>query len=632
MENINLNLIPSGKPPVCHASQYDKLRSIRVNLFDGVTPYAIANGDTFELCVRKPDNTVVTVNVLVNAGLTYCIIYTSPQITAVKGVNICELKITNGGKIIGTLNFDMAVEGDPLDAGINSESVIRDLQAQVNADTLNALTTLGVFNSDNGIVTVTNPTVTAHESGKYVNLNGGISPFVAASYSEIIPVKKDDLIVATLEANSLMSAIAYCDETGENRVSAVAGDAYEVKDYTLTSDRDGYIILSYYTDYTHTCTISHKEFKAVKEELAGIEDTLENLEPVTTVTIVDKEQGKYIGTSSIGTFAPAAYSEPIPVKKGDIIKCRMIANVAMMAISYCTVDLNTLFIDRQVQGRSYNIEDYTLVSEHTGYIVLCYYYESPHSCQIISNPIEELQNENILRDKFIVWVGDSLCRGNAFNDSNHGWAGRVADLDGARFMNYAVGGATICNNVPGGSTPTVYSQIESAKTENPDADYIIFEGGCNDADLIGDARGDTKPAQFGSFTENDFSGVYDTDTFCGAFETICMNLSKYWLGKHVGYIVPHKQGVATYYDAENNNRRYYYETAMQICRKWGIPVINLWDGCYLNPKHHWMCDTDNEMTPAEIYAAGYLYADRQHLTKEGYNFEGTLVSDWIKSL
>lgn len=632
METISLNLIPSGKSPVCHASQYDKLRQIRVDLFDGASVYTIASGDSFELCVRKPDNTVVTVSVSVTVGLTYCVIYTSQQMTAVRGTNLCELKITNGSKIIGTLNFDMIVEGDPMDGGVNSQSVIRDLQAQVNADTLTALNTLGVFNSDNGIVTITTPTVTAKETGKYINLNGGISPYEITSYSEKIAVQKDDVIVAKLEANSLMSAIAYCDETGENRESAVAGDAYEVKEYTLTSDRNGYIILSYYTDEEHTCSITHKDFKEAKEDIEDLQDSVEVLVPVTDVTIVNKETGKYIGTGSISTFTPAAYSEPIPVKKGDLIKCRMIANPAMMAISYCTVDLDPIFINRQVQGRSYNLEDYTLTSEHTGYIVLCYYYESPHTCQIISDPIGELQDENILRDKFIVWVGDSLCRGNTFNDRNHGWAGRVADLNGCRFKNYGVGGATIANNVPGGSTPTVYTQIETAKTAYADADYIIFEGGCNDADLIGDATGSPKPAQFGTFTENDFSGVYDTDTFCGSFETICMNLSKYWLGKHVGYIVPHKQSVSTYYDAEHNNKRYYYETAMRICKKWGIPVLNLWDGCYLNPKHHWMCDTDNTMTQQDIYDAGFLYADRQHLTSEGYDYEGTLVSDWIKSL
>ena len=59
MEAIKVNLIPNGIPQMCHASQYDEGRQIRLDLFDGFTPYVIQSGDTFTLNVRKPDNHVV---------------------------------------------------------------------------------------------------------------------------------------------------------------------------------------------------------------------------------------------------------------------------------------------------------------------------------------------------------------------------------------------------------------------------------------------------------------------------------------------------------------------------------------------------------------------------------------------
>lgn len=484
---------------------------------------------------------------------------------------------------------------------------------------------------DNGILNVTEVTVVDKEQGKYVNHNGQISSYEPTAYSEKIPVKEGDRIVCHLYSNSAMCAIAYSDE-GDNREEAVAGDAYEVKEYSLISDRDGFIILSYYMEYTHDCTITHKVFEETKADVSELKTKVAELNPTRNVTIVNKEVDKYIGVTSITTYEGSAYSEAIPVKKGDIIQCRMIANSAMMAISYCDIDVSPVSINRQVIGTSFELADYTLVSDRTGYIVLCYRYDSIHTCKIISNPIEELQNENVLRDKFILFCGDSLMRGNTFNDENNGWAGRVANISGCHYKNYGIGGSTITENVTGGATPTVYQQIETAHTEYPNADYVIFDGGCNDADLIGNATGSTKPAKFGSFDANNYSGVYDTDTFCGAFETICMNLSKYWLGKHVGYIIPHKMGVSVNYHAGVNNYRTYYETAIQICEKWGISVLNLWDGCYLNPKHHWMCDTDREMTQQEIYDAGFLYADRQHLTSAGYDYEGHIVNEWIKSL
>ena len=60
MESINLNHIPSGVTPVCHVSQYDDKRKIRLNLFNGTAALSITATMTFELQVRKPDNTIVT--------------------------------------------------------------------------------------------------------------------------------------------------------------------------------------------------------------------------------------------------------------------------------------------------------------------------------------------------------------------------------------------------------------------------------------------------------------------------------------------------------------------------------------------------------------------------------------------
>ena len=135
IENINLNLIPSGVSPVCHVSQYDTGRQIKINLFEGINPYTIQSGDTFTLNVRKPDNTIITTSssaiISFTQGNNYIVIATNQQIAAVVGNNLCEIKITNGTKVIGTLNFIMIVERDVLSDGVASESVIDDLDAQV---------------------------------------------------------------------------------------------------------------------------------------------------------------------------------------------------------------------------------------------------------------------------------------------------------------------------------------------------------------------------------------------------------------------------------------------------------------------------------------------------------------------
>lgn len=131
MEIIKLNLIPSGVNPTCHCSQYDNGRVIRIDLFDGLTPYVLQSGDTVTLNVRKPDNTIVTTSLTATQGNKYVDLVTTEQICACVGYNLCDLTITNGSVVIGTLNFIMAIERDVIADGDPSQSVIENLDSLV---------------------------------------------------------------------------------------------------------------------------------------------------------------------------------------------------------------------------------------------------------------------------------------------------------------------------------------------------------------------------------------------------------------------------------------------------------------------------------------------------------------------
>ena len=249
------------------------------------------------------------------------------------------------------------------------------------------------------------------------------------------------------------------------------------------------------------------------------------------------------------------------------------------------------------------------------------------------------KENNPLYGKTILWNGDSICAGNAFNDTKNAWAGRIAENNSMIKHNYAVGGGCITVGlVAGGSTKhSVCGTLEQMHTDHPTADYVIFTGGTNDADIIGNAI-TASPEAFGSFSMNDYGGSYDTSTFCGAFESICYRITNYWRGAKIGYIIPHKMGISSsgyyvngHYSAPENRRK-YYETAKEICKKWGIPVLDLWNDCYLCPMVDHLCDHDQVMTPEERYAAGLLYADRQHLTSKGYDYETPMVEAWLKIL
>ena len=131
MEIIKLNIIPNGITPICHASQFDIKRKIGVALFDNMDPYNLSGEETVSLSVRKPDKTIITKTLEIESG-NYLEFETTEQMCAIAGENKCEIKISYDDMTIGSLNFIMQVERDPLFKGIQSESEIENLQEQVN--------------------------------------------------------------------------------------------------------------------------------------------------------------------------------------------------------------------------------------------------------------------------------------------------------------------------------------------------------------------------------------------------------------------------------------------------------------------------------------------------------------------
>lgn len=240
-----------------------------------------------------------------------------------------------------------------------------------------------------------------------------------------------------------------------------------------------------------------------------------------------------------------------------------------------------------------------------------------------------------LSGKTAIFAGDSVCAGLNFSDEKSGYAGRIAEKHGMTYRNFAVTGATVTQKLSysqsGAERCSVSAQVEQMKEEFPNADYIIFEGGAVDADQIGSILGGNVPTRFGGFTPGDFSGDYDTETFCGALESIFYRATEYWRGKKIGFILPHKTGISDQgYGAEGNNRRAYLETVKAICQKWGIPALDLWDGCYLNPAL--TSQYTSGVSWQENLRQNNLYANTQSLLPAGYDYIADIIGNWMKTL
>lgn len=236
---------------------------------------------------------------------------------------------------------------------------------------------------------------------------------------------------------------------------------------------------------------------------------------------------------------------------------------------------------------------------------------------------------NPLFDKKVVFDGDSICAGNGSEMGHYGrgWAGRIGVDNNMEWYNVGVSGACVTaetyflNNTP---RHWVSRYIDTIYTDYPDLDYLIGEGGTNDADNFY-----STPEKLGTFSETDFTGPFDDTTFYGAMDSWCKKALTYFPKAKIGFIIAHKMG--TNFVTYVKNRYDYFTYAEKVCKKWGIPVINLWETGQLRP------DVESNYNP--IYNTietatehGYLYYDGQHLTAYGYDLISPKIEAWMKSL
>lgn len=122
MEQVMLDMIPTGAKAVCHVSQYDIGRTIRFNLRSGGAAYTLAGTETVKVYIKKPDGTTAERNIA-NTSSTYVDWVTGEGDCDQAGKCECELIITAGTTVIGSKNFIMNVEEDPYnDQGVVTET------------------------------------------------------------------------------------------------------------------------------------------------------------------------------------------------------------------------------------------------------------------------------------------------------------------------------------------------------------------------------------------------------------------------------------------------------------------------------------------------------------------------------
>lgn len=236
--------------------------------------------------------------------------------------------------------------------------------------------------------------------------------------------------------------------------------------------------------------------------------------------------------------------------------------------------------------------------------------------------------ENKLAGKIIIFDGDSICHATSeTTERERGWAYRIGEENQMEWYNQGISGATVTaemySKVTGNARHWVSRNIDNIKKEHPYLDYLILEGGTNDADLLAEF-----PEKMGVVDPSDFDGPFDDTTFCGACESLFFKAISYYPQAKIGYIIAPKMCDSTI--EIFHNRRRYFEIIISICKKWGIPYIDLWEGCPINPRLK--VYYDEELSGEENAACGKAYLDGQHLSKVGYDMVSPLIENWIRTI
>ena len=243
-----------------------------------------------------------------------------------------------------------------------------------------------------------------------------------------------------------------------------------------------------------------------------------------------------------------------------------------------------------------------------------------------THKLQKLENE--LSGKKASFCGDSICAGTSVGDASpiygKGWAGIIGEKNGMTWQNLGVNGATVTETSSSSGTLIVVNQLERAYS---DADYIILEGGCNDFDQMG---GKTDATTMGAITAV-WDDSYVKTTFAGALEHLFYTAVTKHPKAKIGYIIPQIMGRRNWTQYETISYRVYYDLAINICKKWGIPYIDLWYESPLNPNLTVYYDPSLGAS-GNISDGSKCYVDGQHLTEAGYNLIAPKIEAWMRTL
>lgn len=229
METVKINIVPKGAVKTAHASQGDAPRVVRFELFDELLPYTLDGSEDITLKVVRPDTEEI-VSTVENTEEAYIDVSFTSEMTAIRGVANCEIKISKIGTVIGSHNFDLNIERGAYGEDITVET----------AQGVIATFTTGVIDNLVGLKTTFEPKQDLHGyetpwiDSNVVNKAPYISRALAGTASRIGNYEFNKLVGGTYAFNQLCEHGNFDSLSGWDKTRGNLSISDNILTYTIT--------------------------------------------------------------------------------------------------------------------------------------------------------------------------------------------------------------------------------------------------------------------------------------------------------------------------------------------------------------------------------------------------------------
>lgn len=155
----------------------------------------------------------------------------------------------------------------------------------------------------------------------------------------------------------------------------------------------------------------------------------------------------------------------------------------------------------------------------------------------------------------ILFSGDSICYGAGYSGGYPIIIKKRNPL--ATIVNYGISGTTVAKR--NGRSDSILERLDTMQSN---ADFVIFEGGVNDAW--------TESIELGTFNKSanvDSTTTFNEETFSGALESLFNKAYRKYPSAHIMFVI-----VSV---SDNYNTYEYLNRAKEICEKWKVTPIDI---------------------------------------------------------